>query len=274
MSSYKTFTAVLLCCILVPLSAQADGMIYQLPGDGTWARYAGEIKGTAELAESRTQPLHVATTLKISSVGEVTRDQQKCRWIELKVEASLAKAEDDTPTNIHILKLLVPEQYLKRGEDPLAHALVTHFNKKAADRANVPQEKGFDRTQYEIDRFRPVFPPPLDGLTVLEPKSIDTEAGRFDRCEVLSGSSKYDGPLAGGGRSEFEADYRVFLHPDAPFGVVSMTCDFEGKEISGSGSSVLLKFTQKLVLEATGKNAVSELANATADLPDESRTHP
>ena len=108
-------TAVILTCGNV----RADGLVYQLPADGTWVRYTGEIQCTAQIAGFPTQKYNLRSSLTVSSVGEVTRNLEKCRWIELKMEVSPVDREADKQN--HILKVLIPEKYLKRGEDPLAH---------------------------------------------------------------------------------------------------------------------------------------------------------
>jgi hypothetical protein len=164
-----------------------------------------------------------------------------------------------------LLKVLVPEDYLRRGEDPLSHAVLTFFDPKPADRlTKAPPlvesfiDEGFNRIQYEIDRFRLVFPKPLTDSKKLKPEAIDTRAERFEDCEVVAGTSRYDGPLMNDGRSVFKGTYRLLLNRKAPFGVVAMHADSEAAEIGQRGRTALTAKTT-LTLAESGKNAVSEL---------------
>lgn len=239
-------------------TARADGLIFQLPADGTWARYA--VKSEADFGFKGTPPQHLGMvrTLTVSSVGEATRNDQSCRWIELELEN---KGKQEGAYSKLILKLLIPQEYLRRGEDPLAHPVLTFFDPKPADRRAPLVEsyidQGFNRIQYEIERFRNVFPKPLDNPTRLKAETIETPVGKFADCEVLAGTTGLDGQLVNNGRMTYKATYRLFLHPKAPFGLVAMHVELKGTEYGRRPVSVSSKDT--LVLSESGKNAVSHL---------------
>jgi RNase P/RNase MRP subunit p29 len=251
-----------LTCLLAGAPARADGLVFQLPPDGTWARYTMKTEATFGLKGRAPQKVTIDGTLTLSSVGELLRNEQKCRWLELKVESQ--------GQGVHpklLLKLLIPEDYLRRGHDPLSHAVLTFFNPKPVDRiASLESfiDEGVNRIQYEIDRFRDVFPKPLDNARSLKRETVDTPAGKFEDCEIVSGTSGYDGPLLNNGRSVFKAGYRLVLHPRAPFGVVAMQTEMEGAEIGRRGR-VSLTAKKTLTLTTTGKKAVSELQQGTVE---------
>ena len=247
-----------LVCLFTVVPAYADGLIFQLPPDGTWARYTMTTEAEFKLSKRRMQKITIVGTLTVSSVGEVRRNEQKCRWIEMKWES-----ENRGVHRKLLLKLLIPEEYLRRGEDPLSHVVLTFFDPKAVDQKKAPSVEsfigeGFNRIQYEIDRFRDMFPKPLDNLKRLKPELINTRAGKFEDCEVVTGTSSYDGQLMNIGRSVYKGTYRMVLHPKAPFGVVAMYGEMEGHEISPR-SHTSLKAKKTLILMEIGKNAVSEL---------------
>lgn len=236
-------------------SAFADGLIFQLPPDGTWAKYAVAAEGEGKAEGVPKMDLAMTGTLTISSVGEVTRNQQKCRWIELKFENPKSKGHKKL-----LLKMLIPVDRLKRGDDPLSHSILTYFSLKPIDENKLKSfiEEGFNRVQYEIDRFRTDFPAPLENSKNLMRETAETPAGKFEDCEIVTGTYNYDGPLHGGGRSVFSGTYRITIHSKAPFGVVSMQVNADAREIHddfvGSFSA-----TKTLVLSETGKNAMSDL---------------
>ena len=243
---------------IVSGSAIGDGLIFRLPADGTWARYATKTDGEVSSKELPKMDLAMTGTLTLSSVGQATRSQQKCRWIELKSET---KAKEAYPKLV--LKMLIPEDRLKRGDDPLSHCVLTFFDPKPVDSKGIKSyiDEGFNRVQYEIDRFRDVFPPPLDNSKGVPRETIETPAGKFEDCEILVGTFDYDGPLLGDGRSVFKATYRIAVHSQAPFGVVRMQCEMEGCEIHGEFSGSF-KAKKTLMLDEIGKGATSDLPEA------------
>jgi hypothetical protein len=265
--SCRTFVPTIVACCLATRAANADGLIFQLPPDGTWARFivqtegkfgavATPLKGGLKMPELPEQKVAFTSTFTISCVGAVERNQQKCRWIELKAET---KAEKIHP--LLLLKMLIPEEYLKRGEDPLSHSVVTFFNPKELDKAPLVEsfiDEGFNRIQYEIERFRPNFPKPLENPKIVKGETVKTEAGVFENCEVISGTESFDGALIGDGRWVYKHNYRIVVHPQAPFGVVALESEGEGREIRNNFIGYVTGKT-KLQLTQTGKGAVSDL---------------
>lgn len=254
----RVLVSVMLVWCLYFGQTRADGLIFQVPADGTWARFDAKEDAEHKVNDGPSKKASVIGTMTVSSVGQLTRNKQPCRWIELKAES---KTEGVNPKTV--LKMLIPEEYLKRGHDPLSHSLLTFFNPKAGDAKKAPSveshiDKGFNRIQYEIDRFRPRFPVPLDAAKSMKRETVETPAGRFEDCEVIAGSSKYDGPLLADGRGVFSGTYRIVLHPKAPFGVVSLQGALEGREFSArTEASMTIK--SSLTLAAVGKDAVSAL---------------
>ena len=94
-------------------TALAGGLIEQLPADGSWVRF-DMIPSHSHFGG---KPAPEPEFLTISSVGVVTVDGAKCRWIELKI---VPKAHEDSP---RFVKYLVPEKYLTAKENPMCHVL-------------------------------------------------------------------------------------------------------------------------------------------------------
>ncbi|MEX2139081.1 MAG: hypothetical protein WD894_07465 [Pirellulales bacterium] len=261
------FAPLLVLCGLV-CPALGDGLIFQLPPDGAFVEFRGDGAAEARMTlpkevadklppESQTQlnrKLKLHYTVTLSSVGKLTRAGQPCRWIELRMksEGSMDGGKTEAVGD-HILKVLVPEKYLKRGEDPLDHTILTFFNKKAT------AEPGFNRIRYELERVRTVFPEPFQAIRQLPNMTIKTPAGTFADCEVIAGETDFDRPLLGEGRWEFENDWQIALHKDAPFGVVEVRCESAGQEIARRATSNLTT-KYALTLSRVGTGAKSELA--------------
>lgn len=241
-------------------AASADGLIFQLPADGTTAEFSGTVEGDAKRVAKKRDDVTLSKLeheelVTIKSVGAVERAEQRCRWIELQRQTKRAGESRQTE---HILKLLIPEQFLVRGEDPLDHVILTFFNPQPVERKRARVQEGFSRIQYEIDRFRPVFPARLEKVVTLPARTIKTPVGTFTDCEVLSGSTTFDRPLLGNGRWEFKNEWEIAIHKDAPFGVVELRCRSEGREINDMVTSHLAtKWT--LTLSRVATDAKSDL---------------
>lgn len=81
-------------------TVRADGLIYQLPADGTSARYDTEVTFINNGQEQMRKG-----SLTVSSVGQTTVDNEKCRWIEFKTATKTDQGE-----RIMIAKCLIPER--------------------------------------------------------------------------------------------------------------------------------------------------------------------
>lgn len=104
--------------VVPPRAAQAQGVLWNLPADGSWVRYEGTCK-QVELRPNSTEgdiPLEWIQHLTIKSVGseeaEFRGEKVPCRWIELKVVTGRASEAgvDPGPVGARIFKVLVPEK--------------------------------------------------------------------------------------------------------------------------------------------------------------------
>src|SRR6185437_10830959 len=99
--------------ITVGQTARADGLIYQLPEDGAQVRYDTEI--TTSVGG---QDVGSKGSVTISSVGAVLVDNEKCRWIEIKMISS-----DDGQERLVIAKALIPEKHFGKGKPAGDHMI-------------------------------------------------------------------------------------------------------------------------------------------------------
>ncbi len=97
--------------------ASAQGLIFNLPQDGTGVEYEGEITYVTvrpDIAEGK-ETITKARELSIKSVGredaEWNGQVQPCRWIEIKVNTGNAGEAgiDPGPVGSRIYKVLIPE---------------------------------------------------------------------------------------------------------------------------------------------------------------------
>lgn len=99
-------------------SASAQGIVSQLPPDGTWVRFEGTYSQTEVRAGTATGQVEIPTWVEhvtVKSVGtemaEFQGEQTACRWIEIVVERGRTKEGmiDPGQSGREVYKVLVPE---------------------------------------------------------------------------------------------------------------------------------------------------------------------
>jgi hypothetical protein len=264
--------------ICVASQGVADGLIFSLPPDGTWAEFSGITESNYKISlspeviarmdeagkkkmRSFLGPQKMQEMVRVSSVGADQYGGRACRWIELRRSVKSIDSETNAERSNRslLLKLLVPEKDLVRGGSPLDSSYLAFFNPKEVDIKHVPNDPGFDRIRYETERFLNCFPPPLEGEKQLANETIATAIGTFKDCEVIRGKTQFDRPLMGGGRWMQQLTWTISIHRDAPFGVVRVKSEGSTEEIPPVGHSLSGSVTREFTISAKGEKAVSEL---------------
>ena len=223
--------------IIAHSSVNADGLLFQLPKDGSWAEFA--IDGVA------TKPDDAEVTLvgkiRLSSVGKVQIDGKPCRWIELRTEA---KRNDEKYTDI--VKMLIPEKNLVRGQDPLKHML--RGWSQDSHTPGGPRARDLNAAGLEYLRKNSTF--------LLVHGRYDNTPQKLDKTMVESklGKLECEGVKAMETRGGLKCTYETRLHDKAPFGVVTHECIVDFME---KGS-----LTVKLKLSDFGTDAKSSLPDS------------
>lgn len=204
---------------------KADGPFYELPKDGTWATY--QVDGSVKMPGEQ---VSVKGNIRMASVGQVTEAGQPCRWIEVVSEVQ-SGGEGGPPGRKDVVKVLIPEQFLVKGEAPLEHAIrawrpagksMKRDSQKDKVESPLADEKfeKVDNLMMELrDGLLPVIVI-LSGLpkdaTPLPKAEVESKLGKL-QCEGMTGSLDIAGP----GTSKMRCAVENRLHPEAPFGVVS-----------------------------------------------------
>lgn len=224
-------------------TAYADGLIFQLPKDGTWVQFntdGSEIDGRDGDKEE------FGGTITVSSVGTKTVKGEKCRWIEIR-HTWQKSTRGDTDDRVRILKCLIPEKHLGRGKTPSKHVVrgwrVGYLGSKGKGRPH-----GVRRSDGSMDFGQPggmILGGPLKNSKKLKAKSISTKLGKF-QCKGLTGT--FDVKL---GKRTAPYTLTVWLNEKVPFGVVRFK--MVGKEPDGD----VITFSGTVL--AKGTRAESEL---------------
>ncbi len=217
-------------CVLAPLSASADGLLYQLPKDGTAAHF--DISVAFEGLDRPT-----TGTLVMSSVGAETIDGKMCRWIELHMSVTDGKRSQDK-----VAKLLIPEAELQAGKSPLDH-VVRAWRREQADGETV----AFGDPKHTGTPIPAFLTGPLKEPGKGDDQTVEV-GDRELKCTTLTGRETY-----GEGDSALVTQFTVARTDDAPFGVAKLEL-----QIDAFGK----KGTIDLVLVKTSTNAKSLLPDA------------
>lgn len=223
---------------LAALPACGDGLLFQLPEDGTWAQYdydlSVKVNGGREQAEG---------LIRLASVGRVTEKGQPCRWIEFRIEMKPEKEELETA----IMKLLVPERHLKKGENPLDHVVRGWVR---SDEDKPPKELEDPGKLLRRLPYLSVLGKPLENQRELAATTVRSKLGSLS-CKGVEGTLELR--VDGNDRLRMKAEQR--LHSKAPFGVVDSHGNFEFL----SGGQVAAKASFDLKLADFGTGAKSEM---------------
>lgn len=223
---------------------QAEGLIQKLPEDGAWVEYFIEASETD--VDDPNDVNRAKGTLTISSVGTETVDGEKCRWIEIYVTS---KQDNRNEEDLIILKLLIREKHLKKGQNPGKN--IIRGWEKLSRGAQQGKVRKFDISKSGsiswITDFLLVGP--LQNSEKLKQEVIETEKGKL-KCEGSKGEFSFE-DTKGNRTDDIAGVITIRNHEKVPFGVVLYNIDT--KEPNGDK----IKFNLKL--REYGKQAQSQL---------------
>ncbi len=245
----KFRSVLVVLSLLLPSAVRAEGLIDQLPPDGTWSRFEFDVSGS----EPGGKDVAMKGTVTLSSVGVVRVEGEVCRWLEIRMEM---KHQGQPFT--HIWKLLIPEKSLRKGADPLArvHRLGHKLSQVAGGvTQEIPDLKGTGAPQ--LTSLRRFLRGPIQDTQELSPVTVETRrgtlvcGGRKAQEKGRKTQEKTDQP----DQSSHDWTYITRLHNSVPFGVVTqdytMRVQQDGKE---TGQTI-----GKMKLIDFGKGAKTEI---------------
>lgn len=215
--------------------ACADGLVYRLPPDGAQIRYDMEL-----MISAGDQQVPIKGFVTVSSVGQATVDNEKCRWIEIKFAVNA-----DAQEHMQLMKTLVRESDVGKGKSPLEHVVRTWVRNENAEVIEVKDLKSNEAVT--LNTFLAGAPKNSGELEKIE---IDGKLGKLE-CAGVTGEFEVEGPNG----MTIVINFENRLHEKAPFGLVTANWKFE---LKNNGQSVLTG-TFKLTPAETNTTALSEL---------------
>ena len=227
--------------------ARADGLLYQLPEDGSWVRF--HVRMTMEPGGGEAEAGKMTGALTMRSVGQETVEGDKCRWIELELVPDKPAGDQQAPPHgpPHIImKVLLPEQNLQKGKEPLQH-LVKGWMKEGDEEPRELKDPNSEHTG-PLPAF---LSGPLKDVKELDKTTIDTKLGKLE-CDGITANNVYKQ-----GEAVTTVQFETRLHDKAPFGVVNSKMQYDSKR--GDNEE---KGTLSLEFDDSGHDAKSSLPDS------------
>jgi hypothetical protein len=268
------FSTLAACCLIVAVSvpAQAQGLLWNLPDDGTFVEFEGkkiDDKGNYKQEIFRTEgdvSLYWLRRMKISSVGkedaEYNGNSQPCRWIEIKVQTGGESAEgvDTGSVGERIYLVLVPESAIRgtvADEDglPVSYIPIVKGYRKTSDRELTAKP-----IQSNVLQIYPVVSL-IRHYKTMERSDIDQTVQIGDR-DFVARSMK--GVLVQESLTRrFRHETTLMQSNDVPFGLAQWTVEIAEERKAGVEARDQFKPVSKVTLNMQavriGTDAKSEL---------------
>ncbi|KAA0140108.1 hypothetical protein FYZ48_09310 [Gimesia chilikensis] len=266
MMSVRTFLLSVICVLAFSSALPAQGLIWELPPDGSWVRFEGTYEKEMPGPQSNDLNVKLQWTrhLVISSVGsemaEFAGEQTACRWLEFKTTTGKATESGIAPgvSGPRIYKVLVPEKAINgelvdQSKIPVTFLPIVKGYRKVGDRAVEPLKTN-------VLRFYPMITM-LEHYTqwdsVGEPAMVDIPTGAVT-AQAYKGTFSSESTTT---RSKNEGT--IWRTKQIPFGVAKWTVDITRDTKGGTQPRSEFKMTSRIHVEMSahevGQNAETEL---------------
>lgn len=262
----RPFVACLALIGLIAAEAPAQGLIWNLPADGSWVRYEGTYSQLVRRPDSAEGDLQLQWTrhLTIKSVGtsEETFDEQvqPCRWLEFKVvTARPAAVLEPGPGGEALYKILVPESAI-RGQVNDESGIIVSF---------LPVVKGYRRIGAgEPEPIESGVFQPYPVLTLLRHyRELKPESAGPEQVEIplgaVSATAMKGAMTVESTETRSTNEATMWRSDDVPFGLAKWIVRDLREEKHPSQSRDQFRETMEVTVEmsahASGTDATSEL---------------
>ena len=222
-----------LCLVLLcAFQTCAQSFLLKLPRDGTWATYenSGTVRGNGVHQYDWEGPL------TIRCVGTEYEQMEALRWIEFEQKMIYTQG-----TQHVIIKVLVPEDEIGLGKDPLAHVRKCWYCCANRGRPLIPQEVDVKTNKQVRHVLSQYLAPPLQNKTDLTLMYVNLgEKKALGESKMLGDPNVLGDPkvLCEGIRGTLDLEfhdsmqvvskrtYELYSNPTSPFGLVKSNYEF------------------------------------------------
>ena len=237
----------------------AQGVVCQMPPDGSWVRFEGTYSQVEIRPESTAGKLEIDPWIEhvtIKSVGtemaEYRDEEVACRWIEIKIERGRERdgKVDTGLTGLEIYKVLIPE----------AAVISDNADDQGVPISFLPLVKGFRKVGKSDPK--PLIEPALQlyplGILVgyyrelkVVAEDVDAEAGiGAAKSTQLKGEIKIERP-----NSRTVQESTIWKSPDVPFGVARWAAKMIRERKDGQSPRDDFKPVSEVTIEMQAKEA-------------------
>ena len=220
-----------LVAVLVASSSStsaAGGLFQTLPKDGSWTKYYMEMKSE--------KPMQTMTgTLTLRSVGSVTENGEKCRWVEMQMEG-----ERDGKKQGGVFKFLVKEKDFKPGAKGVPEIIRGWTQNKTGGEVKelTDQEKSpdgmivifFGGNRKDVKKLK-------------AEKVIDYQKGQLKITTGTSGKLDIKPNPNAPANFKVNVTQSVWPHKNVPFGTAAMELQMETRNKDMLVSKMKMTFT-------------------------------
>jgi hypothetical protein len=256
-----------IACFIVNV-ASAQGIVCQLPADGTWIRFEGTCAQVEVRPETAAGKLEIEPWIEhvtVKSVGqemaEYRGEEVACRWVEIKIERGRERdGKIDTGlTGLEIYKVLIPETAVIKD----------NLDEDGVPISFLPLVKGY-RKIGKADP-KPLREPALQlyplGLLVgyyrelkVVAEGVDAEVGIGEiKADQWQGEIKIERP-----NSRTVQASTIWKSPDVAFGVArwaaKVTRETKDGQAPRDDFKPVAEVTISMIAKETGSDAKSELS--------------
>jgi len=264
-----------LVCLVVSLTmirpVAAQGVVCQLPPDGSWVRFEGSYTQTEIRPDSPTGKLEIDPWIErvlIKSVGSETAMYRgastKCRWIEIRIDRGREKEGDiDTGlTGTVIYKVLIPEKSV----------ITDNVDEEGVPVSHLPIVKGYRRIGKADPK--PLTEPALQlypvGLLVgyyRELKVVKENADPEVRVSSVSRATHLEGDIViERPTSRSVQKSSIWKTPEIPFGVARWSAEISREEKDGKDSRDKFHKVSEVVIEMKAKESGTDGPESQSEL--------
>lgn len=244
MKLWKTTLLLLLAVAVASQSAFAGGFVQKLPKDGTWVEYNMEAKGDAGGTA-----IEMSGTMKLKSVGTVTENGEKYRWIEIESTMEVMGMKQHS-----VMKALVREKDFKAGAKGPVKVLRGWQQNQRGD-MKMEAKKLTEEELSPDGQMSFLFGPKLKGeKKIKSKKTIEYQKGKLQIESASTGTMEIQAsPKAPDFKQK--GNLTIWKHKSVPTGTAAMEMAME----TWRKDKLLSKMKMTISVQDYGKGAKSAL---------------
>lgn len=217
MRLWKTTLPFMLAVVVASQAALAGGFVQKLPKDGTWVEYNIEAKGDAGGTA-----IEMSGTMKLKSVGTVTENGEKYRWIEIDSQMEVMGMKQRS-----VMKALAREKDFKADAKGPVKILRGWQQNQRGD-TKMEAKKLTDEELSPTGQMSFLFGPKLKReKTIKSKKTIEYQKGKLEIATASTGEMEIKTSPNAPAEFKQKGKLTIWMHKAVPTGTAAMQMQME-----------------------------------------------